>query len=311
MLPRSPSITTGIAHCPSHSTRRRPVRPYLAHETGTTTAEVRAAGGGGDHRRGRAGRGGCTEATGRPRPPPPSPPPAPARTTARPRAGTRPRRARRWRRSRPFSEPLNVVISARSTVSLGAIQAAMGKWDTVSTATTVTPSGIHLKCISSEQADVTGAGYVPQHVAWRLGGCVDGQRAVADRRRGPRQDLEPAVQGQQGRRLVHRRQLRDPVPGPERHARARPAPAAPTSRTRPCTRATPTTASTAAPAASTPSTPTATRTAPPPSSPPSPPAAKAKGWHYSQRTVTVTRDANAGEGGVPFNGDVYVLTVTA
>src|ERR1700689_5397936 len=75
---------------------------------------------------------------------------------------------------RAFSELLNVVISARSTVSLGAIQAAMDKWDTVSTATTVTTSGIHLKCISSEQADVTGAGYVPQHVAWRLGGCVDG-----------------------------------------------------------------------------------------------------------------------------------------
>jgi hypothetical protein len=50
----------------------------------------------------------------------------------------------------PFSEPLNVVISARSTVSLSAIQAAMDKWDTVSTATTVTLSGIHLKCISSE-----------------------------------------------------------------------------------------------------------------------------------------------------------------
>src|SRR3984957_20205856 len=73
-----------------------------------------------------------------------------------------------------FSESLNVVISARSTVSLGAIQQAMGKWDTVSTATTVTTSGIHLKCISSEQADVTGAGYVPQHVAWRLGGWAQG-----------------------------------------------------------------------------------------------------------------------------------------
>jgi len=40
-------------------------------------------------------------------------------------------------------------------------------------------------------------------------------------------------------------------------------------------------------------------------------AARAKGWHYRQRTVTVTRTASAGEGGVPFNGDVYVLTVTA
>jgi hypothetical protein len=40
-------------------------------------------------------------------------------------------------------------------------------------------------------------------------------------------------------------------------------------------------------------------------------AAKAKGWHYSQRIVSVTRSAHAGEGGVPFNDDVDVLTVTA
>jgi hypothetical protein len=40
-------------------------------------------------------------------------------------------------------------------------------------------------------------------------------------------------------------------------------------------------------------------------------AARAEGWHCSQRTVTVTRPDKAGEGGVPFNGDVYVLTVTA
>jgi hypothetical protein len=74
----------------------------------------------------------------------------------------------------PFSEPLNVVISARSTVSLAAIQQALGNWTTVSTATTVSVFGIHLKCISAENADVTGQGYLPQQAAWRLGGCVGG-----------------------------------------------------------------------------------------------------------------------------------------
>src|SRR5882672_11311525 len=52
----------------------------------------------------------------------------------------------------PFVEPLNVVISARSTVSLTDIEQALGKWKTVSTATTVNLLGIHLKCISSENA---------------------------------------------------------------------------------------------------------------------------------------------------------------
>ena len=74
----------------------------------------------------------------------------------------------------PFVEPLNVIISARSTVSLADIQQALGNWHTVSTATTVSVAGIHIKCISSELADVTGGGYLPQHDAWRLGGCVDG-----------------------------------------------------------------------------------------------------------------------------------------
>jgi hypothetical protein len=73
-----------------------------------------------------------------------------------------------------FSEPLNVVISARSTVSLAQLQQALPDWKTVSTATTVSITGIHLKCISAEQADVTGQGYVAQHVAWRLGGCTRG-----------------------------------------------------------------------------------------------------------------------------------------
>jgi hypothetical protein len=48
----------------------------------------------------------------------------------------------------PFAEPLNVIISARSTVSLAQIQRALGGWKTVSTATTVSVTGIHIKCIS-------------------------------------------------------------------------------------------------------------------------------------------------------------------
>jgi len=61
----------------------------------------------------------------------------------------------------PFVEPLNVVISARSTVPLTDIEQALGTWETVSTATAVSLAGIHLMCISSEKADVTAGGYVP------------------------------------------------------------------------------------------------------------------------------------------------------
>jgi hypothetical protein len=75
---------------------------------------------------------------------------------------------------RPFLEPLNVIISARSTVSLASLQAALGDWKTVSAASSVSVAGIHVKCISSEEADVKGTGYLPQATAWRLGGCLDG-----------------------------------------------------------------------------------------------------------------------------------------
>ena len=209
-----------------------------------------------------------------------------------------------------FSEPLNVVISARSTVSLGAIQAATDKWDTVSTATTVTTSGIHLKCISSEQADVTGAGYVPQHVAWRLGGCVDGNalsltgdedhaRIWNQPFRGSKYGawfiavsyetlcldrngkLEPASTSgaDESYAALHPSDAYHCVDGGPGSIHAK----------HPDGYEDGAATFVAAIAA----------------------AAKAKGWHYSQQTVTVTRTANAGEGGVPFNGDVYVLTVTA
>src|SRR3984885_9761545 len=115
----------------------------------------------------------------------------------------------------PFVEPLSVVISARSTLPLTDIKQALSQWKTVSTATTVNITGIHLKCISSEQADVAGGGYVPQNVAWRVRGR---QRPFARRQRGPRADMEPAGARQSVRRVVHRGQLRDPVPGKERRA---------------------------------------------------------------------------------------------
>lgn len=75
----------------------------------------------------------------------------------------------------PFSEPLNVVISARSTVTLAQIQQALGSnWKTVSTATEVSVAGIHVKCISVEKANVDGKGYAPEEQSWRLGGCLKG-----------------------------------------------------------------------------------------------------------------------------------------
>lgn len=206
----------------------------------------------------------------------------------------------------PFTEPLNVVISARSTVSLADLQQALGQWKTVSTATTVSITGIHLKCISSEMADVAGGGYVPQHVAWRLGGCVDGN------------DLSLA--GNED----HVRIWNQPVPGSEYgawfiaasyetlclvkngvlqtastdklYAALHPSAAYH------CVDGGPGSIHTAHPdgyndgAASF----TAAIVT----------AAKSQGWQVSQRTVTVSRGASAGEGGVPFSSAVDVLTVT-
>jgi len=69
----------------------------------------------------------------------------------------------------PGVEPLNVIISACSNVSLGDIKSAMTGWDTA------TFFGV-LPCISSENADVSGDGYVPQEEAWRLDGCYIGNQ---------------------------------------------------------------------------------------------------------------------------------------
>jgi hypothetical protein len=209
-----------------------------------------------------------------------------------------------------FSEPLNVVISARSTVSLGAIQLAMGKWDTVSTATTVSPSGIHLKCISSEQADVTGAGYVPQHLAWRLGGCVQGNALSLtgdeDHARIWNQPFKGSKDGAWFIAVSYETLCLDRngtlIPASTNRADETYA-ALHASDAYHCVDGGPGSLHAKHPngyedGAATFVTAIAA-------------GAKAKGWHYSQRIVTVTRGASAGEGGVPFNGDVYVLTVTA
>jgi hypothetical protein len=206
----------------------------------------------------------------------------------------------------PFSEPLNVVISARSTVSLTAIQAAMTKWETVSTATTVSVTGIHIKCISSESADVTGNGYVAQQVAWRLGGCVDGNAL--------------SISGDED----HARIWHQPVPGSKNGAWL----VAASYETMcvvhdgkletaksdlaytvlhsggayHCVDGGPGSIDTKHPDGYTDGAQTfaaAVTT-----------AARARGWQVAERTVTVPRGASAGEGGVPFNGAVDVLTVT-
>jgi hypothetical protein len=207
----------------------------------------------------------------------------------------------------PFVEPLNVLISARSTLSLAAIEQALTKWKTVSTATTVNLLGIHLKCISSELADLTGSAYVPQHVAWRLGGCVDGNalsltgdedhvriwnQPVAGSKYGAwfiaasyetmclvRNGKLQTASANKAYAALHPGSAYHCVDGgPGSFHAAHPDGYADAARD-----------FTAAIVA----------------------AAKGRGWQVSQRTVTVRRDASSGEGGVPFGGTVSVLTVTA
>jgi hypothetical protein len=207
----------------------------------------------------------------------------------------------------PFVEPLNVVISARSTVSLAAIQKALVDWVTVSTATKVNLSGIHLKCISSERANVTGQGFVAQQAAWRLGGCLHGNdlslsgnedhvriwnQPVAGSKYGAwfvAASYETMCLVKNGRLVTASTDKSYAAlhPAGDYH----------------CVDGGPgtfhtlhpdgyddgATAFVAAIAA----------------------AARRRGWQVGQRTVTVTRAEHAGEGGVAFGDDVYLLTVTA
>jgi hypothetical protein len=205
-----------------------------------------------------------------------------------------------------FVEPLNVVISARSTVSLASIQKAMGDWLTVSTKTTVSLTGIHIMCISSEQADVTGHGYAPQNQAWRLGGCTGGNAlSLAGNEDHVRLWNQPVRGSDDGAWFVAasyetlclakngtlETASKDPAyaalhPGKAYH----------------CVDGGPGSFHTKHPDGY--SGGAATFVAAIKA------AAKSKGWHFTQQTITVPRSASAGEGGVPFNHNVDVITVT-
>lgn len=207
----------------------------------------------------------------------------------------------------PFVEPLNVLISARSTVSLADIQQALGKWKTVSTATTVNLLGIHLKCISSEMAAVTGSGYVPQHAAWRLGGCVDGNAlSLTGDEDHVRIWNQPVAGSKYGAWfiaasyetmcLVRNGQLQT-ASANKAYAALHPGSAYH------CVDGGPGSFHAAHPDGYNDAAQdfTAAIAA----------AARSRGWQVSDRTITVQRGAGSGEGGVPFGGTVSVLTVTA
>jgi hypothetical protein len=206
----------------------------------------------------------------------------------------------------PFVEPLNVIISARSTVSLAAIQQALGNWHTVSTATTVSVLGIHIKCISSELADVTGGGYLPQHAAWRLGGCVDGNKlSLAGNEDHVRIWNQPVAGSRYGAwfiaasyetMCVDRDSALEPASDHVAYA------ALHAGSTYHCVDGGPGSFHATHPdgyndAAMDFSAAIVT-------------AARGHGWQVTMRTVTVPRGASAGEGGVPFGSTAYVLTVT-
>jgi hypothetical protein len=207
----------------------------------------------------------------------------------------------------PFSEPLNVVISARSTVPLADIQQALGTWKTVTTTSTVSVAGIHLKCISAEQANVTGSGYQVMQQAWRLGGCLHGNelslsgnedhvrfwnQPVAGSRYGAwfvaasYETMCIVKDGQLTMASAHKTWTAL-HPGTAYH----------------CVDGGPGTFHVTHPdgyddAARDFAAAIAA-------------AGAAKGWHVTQRVVSVARTARAGEGGVPFSNGVYVVTVTA
>jgi hypothetical protein len=206
-----------------------------------------------------------------------------------------------------FAEPLNVIISARSTVPLAQIQRALGDWKTVSTATTVSVTGIHIKCISSESADVTGGGYDAQNVAWRLGGCVDGNdRSISGNEDHVRIWNQPVAGSKSGAWFVAASYETMCV---VRNGKLQTAAA-----NKSWTALHPASAYhcvDGGPGSIAAKHPDGYNDAARDFAAAVVAAATGRGWHASQRTVTVTRRASAGEGGVPFNGTVYVVTVTS
>jgi hypothetical protein len=199
-----------------------------------------------------------------------------------------------------------VVISARSTVSITDIEQALGNWHTVSTATVVSVLGVHIKCISSELADVTGGGYVPQHVAWRLGGCVDGNDlSVTGNEDHVRIWNQPVAGSKYGAWFIaasyetmcvdHDGTLQ---PASEHPAYAALHPG----NTYHCVDGGPGSIHTKHP--------DGYNDAAADFSAAIVAAAHGHGWQAARQTVTVPRGAIAGEGGVPFGSAVYVVTVT-
>jgi hypothetical protein len=207
----------------------------------------------------------------------------------------------------PFSEPLNVIIGARSTVPLTDIQQALGNWKTVTPTTTVSVAGIRLKCISAEQANVTGRGYQDMRQAWRLGGCLHGNElSLSGNEDHARFWSQPVAGSKYGAWFVAASYetmciVKDGQltmasahktwtalhPGAAYH----------------CVDGGPGTFHVTHPsgyddAARDFAAAIAT-------------AGKAKGWRVAQRVVNVSHAASAGEGGVPFSDAVYVVTVIA
>jgi hypothetical protein len=206
----------------------------------------------------------------------------------------------------PFSEPLNVVISARSTVPLGDIQQALGTWKTVTTTSTVSVAGIHLKCISAEQANVTGSGYQVMQQAWRLGGCLHGNElSLSGNEDHVRFWNQPVAGREHGAwfiaasyetMCVDRDSSLEPASDHAAYA------ALHAGSTYHCVDGGPGSFHAKHPdgyndAAADFSAAIAS-------------AAHGHGWQVTTRTVTAARKASAGEGGVPFNSTVYVVTVT-
>jgi hypothetical protein len=206
----------------------------------------------------------------------------------------------------PFVEPLNVIISARSTVALADIQQALGNWRTVSTATTVSVLGIHLRCISSEQADVAGGGYRPQDVAWRLGGCLDGNKlSLSGDEDHVRIWNQPVAGSRYGAWFIaasYETMCVDRDGGLEPASDHATYAALHAGSTYHCVDGGPGSFHAKHPdgyddAAADFSAAIAS-------------AAGRRGWQVTTRTVTAPRAAKAGEGGVPFGSTVYVVTVT-
>jgi FlaG/FlaF family flagellin (archaellin) len=206
----------------------------------------------------------------------------------------------------PFVEPLNVVISARSNVSLAAIQQALTDWYTVATTTTVSVSGIHIKCISSENANVTDQSFTAQEVAWRLGGCIHGNAlSLTGNEDHVRIWNQPVAGSKYGAWfftasyetmcLVKNGKLQTAStdtslaalhPSGDYH----------------CVDGGPGTFHTLHPDGYDDGAKTFVADVSV--------AARGQGWKVTQRIITVERGEHAGEGGVTFNNDVYLLTIT-